>query len=542
MDTVPSADLTILYGSQTGNAEYLAYQISESAAKAGLEAELITLQDALQEGRLSWQRLLVVTSTHDNGHMPDNADAFWQWLRACEDQQYAGLPYAVLAIGDSMYDDFCKAGQDFDRRLAELGAIPMQPRIDCDVDYDMTSTAWIKKLLAAVPGIPAWTPRASVQLDSETASQFVSAPEEWWTVTLAGRRLLTSPASAKRVLHLDLELPEGFDYLPGDSVDIRPHNDEQLVEEWLSSFPSAGTVRIGGEEVAFREALRDRLELRLPHIGLVNTLITRITSSEAADRIRNLLDAGDRREMDAWLWGRDVLDVVRELGFAGKDAQAVVDCMRPLQHRSYSIASSPAAGPGRLSLTVSAIAYEREGRTHRGAGTSYLESLPIGGEIAVRRVVAHDFRLPEDDAPVVMIGPGVGVAPFIGFLQERAIRGGGDAWLFFGDQHRASDWLYAEEMRGWQDSGVLSKLSLAFSRDQDHKHYVQHEILAQASELRAWVERGAHLYICGDKTRMAHDVEAALAEALRPPGADASHGAGILEALKESGRYAKDVY
>ncbi|MBO1902160.1 sulfite reductase flavoprotein subunit alpha [Leucobacter weissii] len=543
METRSEADLTILYGSQTGNAEFLAYNISEAAAKAGLETELLTLNDALQENRLSWGRLLIVSSTHDNGHMPDNADAFWRWLQSCDGGQYSGLPYAVLAIGDSMYDDFCKAGQDFDGRLAELGAVPMLKRIDCDVDFDMTSGSWVKKLLASIPETAPWSPEGAVLVDAATASRFASAPEPWRTARLIGSRELTSRGSDRRVLHYDLGLPDDFAYLPGDSVEILPRNSEPLVQEWVRAFPSANTIRLGDEEVPFADALRERLELRIPHIGLVNALITRIASSEAADRIRDLLDSGDRSDIDAWLWGRDVLDVVQELGLDRDGAQPVIDAMRPLQPRSYSIASGPAVSEAGLSLTVASVAYRRDGRSHRGAGTSFLESLPNDAEIALRRVVAHEFRLPSDEAPLIMIGPGVGVAPFIGFLHElEARRSPNETWLFFGDRQRSTDWLYESEMRRWQESGVLTRLDLAFSRDRDEKHYVQHEILTNAEELRSWIDRGAHIYICGDKNRMAHDVERALVDALAPDGAEAGRGEAILDSLRAAGRYAKDVY
>ena len=542
MNSLSQADLTILYGSQTGNAEFLAYNISEAAGKNGLQAELLSLEDALQEGNLFWQRLLIVTSTHDDGHMPDNAESFWTWLQSCDDGQYQGLPYTVLAIGDSMYDDFCKAGNDFFARFGELGAVPWIEHVECDVDYDLTSTSWIKKMLAAAAEVAPWQPEQVTAVDTESAKQFSTAPEPWHRAKVSAVHCLTEADSEKRVLHYELELPSDFEYEPGDSLDLAPHNSKVLVDEWLRAFPDSSTVTLDGEEVAVATALRERLEIRLPHLGLVNSLLAQIASSEAADRIRDLLDSGDRQSIDAWLWGRDVLNVVTELGFAGGDLQTIVDLLRPIQDRSYSISSTPALDPSKLTLTVSAISYDADGREHLGTGTSHLEA-SVGDEISVRRARSHGFGLPENDAPVIMIGPGVGVAPFRGFLQEIESRGNNnDAWLFFGDQRRSCDWLYRDEMQSWLDSGTLNKLNLAFSRDQAEKHYVQHEIRAEASLVRDWVQRGAHIYICGDKNRMAHDVEQSLIEVLANSPDDLASGASALEDLRTAGRYAKDVY
>ncbi len=542
MNSVSQADLTILYGSQTGNAEFLAYNISESAQKAGINAELCSLEDALQEGNLFWQRLLIVTSTHDDGHMPDNAESFWTWLQTCEAGQYAGLPYTVLAIGDSMYDDFCKAGKDFFATFADLGAEAMIEHVECDVDYDLTSTAWIKKMLARAAEVAPWQPEQLTSVDTESAKQFSSAPEEWHRARIAQLRCLTEPESEKRVLHYELELPAGFEYEVGDSLDIAPRNSAELVQEWLRVFPHSPSVRVNGAEVPTETALTELLEIRLPHLGLVNALLTQITSSEAADRIRDLLDSGDRQAIDAWLWGQDVLDVVTELGFGGGQLQPIIDLLRPIQDRSYSISSTPRTGAGKLTLTVSAISYCANGRDHLGTGTAHLEA-NVGDWVSVRRARAHGFGLPESDAPIIMIGPGVGVAPFRGFLQDIESRGSGnDTWLFFGDQRRSSDWLYREDMQRWLEAGTLTKLNLAFSRDQDQKHYVQHEIRAEAAQLREWVDRGAHIYICGDKNRMAHDVEQSLIEVLSEGSDQQASGATVLEELRAAGRYAKDVY
>lgn len=545
MDSISEADLTILYGSQTGNAEFLAYNISEDAKKTGLTVELSTLNDALEAGNLAWQRLLVVTSTHDNGHMPENADAFWLWLTSSDSPQYEGLPYAVLTIGDSMYEDFCKAGRDLDTALAEHGGAPMLDRKECDVDFDMTAKPWVKEFLTAVSGVAPWNPSSSTSIDAESAQEFVSEAEQWHAAGVVALRALCLPGSSKSAFHVELELPEQFQYLPGDSLDTRPLNNQILVEEWVQAFPGVATVRIGDAVLPVRDALRSRLELRMPHIGFVDALLDRCVASAMTDRIRALLASGDRQALEAWLWGRDVLDIIHEFGFAGSNLQAIIDVMRPLQVRSYSIASSPRAHGTRLGLTISSVMYEANGRSHFGTGSSHLESL-IGSEVLVRRVVAPSFKLPErDDTPIIMIGPGVGVAPFIGFLEDRKARGAaGDAWLFFGEKNRETDWLYEPEMTSWLKSGVLTKLSLAFSRDQEEKHYVQHEILAQAAEVREWVDQGAHIYICGDKNHMAHDVEEALIQVLGEGAGAYTEKVGIraLDALREAGRYSKDVY
>ena len=559
MNPLSDADLTILYGSQTGNAEFLAYNISEAAKKAGITAELLTLNDALDAGNLAWQRLLVVTSTHDNGHMPENADAFWAWLSSLDGEAYAGLPYAVLTIGDSMYDDFCKAGQDLDGAFAARGATPILPIKECDVDFDMTSGPWITEFLAAVPSTPAWAPGAPELLDAGAAGDYMSQAAEWRSALVTAIRPLSGSGCEKSAYHLTLEFSEPFEYLPGDSLDTRPLNNLVLVDEWQTAFPAATHITLGDETVPVRDALRSRLELRIPHVGLVNSLLDRAAATEQTERARQLFATGNRHDIDAWLWGRDVLDVVHEFGLTGGELQPIVDAMRPLQVRSYSISSSPRAGDTTVGLTISSVEYAANGRAHFGTGSSHLESI-VGSRVDVRRVAAHSFTLPDaPDTPVIMIGPGVGVAPFIGFLEDVALRAAQAAdtgaaaaasvatretWLFFGGQHRTTDWLYEQEMTSWLESGVLSKLNLAFSRDQAEKHYVQHELLDHAAEVRDWVSRGAHIYICGDKNRMAHDVEDALVQILGGDCDTPSAGAGAarLEELRTAGRYAKDVY
>lgn len=537
-----TCDLTILYGSQSGNAEFLAFEISESAEKAGLSTELLTLNDALKNKNLSWNRLLIVTATHDNGHMPDNAAAFWEWLQLSPEGQYEGLPYSVLSIGDSMYDDFCKAGHDLDSRLKELGAVQIIESIDCDVDYDMTSVKWVKEFLKQAQETEPWTsPSETSSFDASSVT--IAEEEPFYTAVITNSRVLSLPGSLKKVIHYECEVEDGFEYLVGDSVDIYPSNPEILVNEWLNEFSDTENVLYDGAERAFEDVLKHRLELRLPHLGLAVALAEKKPESPIAQEVIELLEAGDRHVLEKWLWNRDVIDIIREIDACDLGAQQIVDMLRPIQHRSYSIASSPLQNNNSVHLTVGHIEFYREERKHIGAGTSFLEELAATGErFSIRRVQAHDFKLPEDDSPIIMIGPGVGVAPFIGFLKElEHSRKNNQSWLFFGDQHREFDWIYREEMESWQNSGVLTKLSLAFSRDTDKKQYVQHEMFKNSAEILEWVERGAYIYVCGDKSRMAHDVEEALVEILAE-GSDTSVGLKRVEELKASLRYLKDVY
>lgn len=543
MTTSSDFELTILYGSQTGNAEFLAYNISESAKASGISVELHSLNDALAQGVTSWQRLLIVTSTHDNGHMPDNANGFWEWLKTCPEKYFDGLPFAVLAIGDSMYDDFCKAGKDFDQKLQDLGATSIIERIDCDVDFDMTSEKWIRTFLEMVPGIPAWNPSDFNSDVGIHAADFIESVEDWHKAKIINSRRLTSQESQKNVVHLDIELSGDFTYIPGDSIDIEIENNSDLITQWQQAFPAVAEISFRGEKFPFEEALRSKLELRLPQPSLLHDLMAVAKESPAKSEVEAMLEIGDRQTIDKWLWGKDVLEIVNMLCLTPTDLPAIINSLRPLQLRSYSIASSPKAKANHLSLTVSVVAYDKDGRRHFGAATKFLEDSSVSGRtIRIRRLPTHEFALPTDTSPVIMIGPGVGVAPFVGFLQHlETERATNRSWLFFGDQHRKTDSLYQEELDAWLEAGVLTRLNRAFSRDQAEKHYVQDDLLSHADDIRTWVEEGAYIYVCGDKNRMAHDVENALISILSA-GNDSVSGRERLELLKDSGRYAKDVY
>ncbi|WP_372968387.1 sulfite reductase flavoprotein subunit alpha [Microbacterium sp.] len=531
-----AAELTILFGSQTGNAEYLAFQIHGKAEKAGNNVQFASLEDWLQSGDLKLQRLLVVTSTHDNGHMPDNAADFWDWLQHLPSGALEGLPYAVLAIGDSMYEDFCKAGHDIDQRLEALGAARIVESIDCDIDFEFSAERWAKPAVQQLLDAEPWDGAISDDADQPVADKPASA-DRTRTARVVATRQLSKPGSAKYVAHYELGFDEPFTYAPGDSLSVFPRNSDRLVSQWIEVY---GNQVVDGRPL--RDILAHDVELRLPHPGLIVGLSRLQPDNQSVSEIIDLIQSGFRERLDAWLWGRDVLDVITDLRCQNVPVEDILAELRPLQHRDYSISSSPLRDDGRLHITVAGVRYERGRGEHQGTATEFLrERAEDGAPFEVRRVPAHEFTLPDDDLPVIMIGPGVGVAPFRAFLRHRDASGAsGSNWLFFGDQHRAYDWLYEDEFEDLSTRGVLHQLNVAFSRDQAEKLYVQHVMLDHADELRGWVADGAYIFVCGDKTRMAADVDRALADILGE--GDSSAGEQRVAALKAAGRYVKDVY
>ena len=539
--------LSVLYGSQTGNAEFLASKITDKANAQGYSAELLSLDMLTPEDAASKDRLLIVTATHDNGHMPDNAQSFWDQLGNARPDLFKDVPFAVLAIGDSMYEDFCKAGIDLDERLGELGGKRTLNRLDCDVDYDLTSGKWIKGMLetfkTVVPKTPTGNPEGSSVTGTKTAEQPKATRREPDTATVAEARLLSAPGSDKEVWHYELEVSgDSRNYRPGDSLAVIPANSDELVEDLLACLSLRGTEVLSDDGKTVRELLQNDYELRLPHMGIVAWLVETLAPDHP---VRRLVDSGDRNALEEWLWGRDMLDVLQETRSTSVDPQEFLSMLRPLQHRSYSIASSPLRDGNRVHLTVSAVWYETAGRTHSGACSGYLQSAArTHTAMKVFPLPAHEFHLPQDSsADVIMIGPGVGVAPFRGFLRDREVsQAKGRNWLFFGDRHEKPSWLYQNEMEDLRSRGMLDRLSLAFSRDQDGKVYVQDRMRQEGAELVEWLAGGASVFVCGDKC-MAPGIDEALLSVLRSYGGmtpEAAHD--YLQTMKSEGRYLKDVY
>lgn len=552
----PTTTVDVLFGTQTGNAEFLADELVAGAKARGLGGRATPLDAVTPEQLAAMSHVLVVTSTYGEGEMPDNAGLFWDAIQASTVPRLEGLQYAVLGLGDTSYDEFCQAGKLLDTRFEQLGATRIHDRVDCDVDFEDPAALWSAAVLdrlaaeaGATPGAggPAAGATSSPAAVGGAGSSRASRPGSQWNkrnpfrAPLVVNRLLSSPRSAKEIRHFEFDLGDsGIEYTAGDALAVLPHNDPALVDQLLGHLGADGSADFDGRPLA--DVLRLDREIRTPSKDLVADLVQRAPASELAAVVAH----GDKHELDRWLWGRDVLDLLRDAGSAAPTMEELLPNLRGLQARQYSISSSPLAHAGRVHLTVASVRYGDVHRSHAGVASTYLaDRVQADGEVDVYLQPNAAFGVPADgDAPVVMIGPGTGIAPFRGFLHERAAAGAtGRNWLFFGDQHRDTDFVYEDELTELQERGVLTRLDLAFSRDQAEKVYVQTRMREQAAELYRWLEDGAYVYVCGDASRMAKDVEQALLDVIaeqRVRGAD--DAAAYVADLRRAKRYVRDVY
>jgi sulfite reductase (NADPH) flavoprotein alpha-component len=489
--------LLFLWGSQTGGAEGLAKKFAKDAASRGFDAKANGLDAASPADLTTQSRVCIITSTYGDGDMPDNAQSFWDALIADSAPRLENLTYSVLALGDRNYTRFCQAGVHFDERLAALGAKRVLPRIDCDVDEEAKGHQWFADLMGA--------------LAPDSAAPINGAPQEETSATygknnpfparLKTNRLLTGEGSSKETRHFEIVLDgSGLEYEVGDALGVMPTNCPDFVSEILAAAGLEGgeTVTLkDGTELTVREALLSKLNL--------TPFLTKLPeTTTAADLVSGL---------------------------------------RPLQPRLYSISSSPKAHPGEVHLTVGIVRYEIDGRPCKGVCSTFLADRTSTVPVFIHK--SPGFRLPADvSKPVIMIGPGTGIAPFRAFLEERrATAPESRNWLFFGDQRVATDFLYREELEEMLKDGVLTHLDTAFSRDQESKIYVQDRMLERAARIWAWLEEGAHIYVCGDAKRMAKDVDDALLRIIREQGNLTEEEAKArVNQLKSEKRYQRDVY
>ncbi|CRZ15134.1 sulfite reductase [Mycolicibacterium neworleansense] len=507
--------LVVAYGTDMGNAEDAAMSFAEAATAAGIPAEAVELNQVELDHLSTTTHFIVVTSTFGDGEFPDTATLFWEAISAST-ERLEHMSFAVLALGDTSYELFCNAGKLLDARLEELGATRLADRVDVDGYYEEPAAAWttdlVKQLTAAQAG-PAAPPVAVA--DNPEPTPRSQERNRTFTTPLKVNRLLTSTESDKEVRHYELDLTgSGIAYQAGDSLAVHPANDPDLVAAILAELKVGPEYRVADADETLGVLLTEQLEIRTPSRALQELAGT------AA-------------------YGEDVLDLIRR---ADLTVDEVIDTLRPLQFRDYSIASSPLVHPDRVHLTVATVRYPAGDRQHGGVASTYLAERTQSVRIHLRP--NHHFRLPAGDVPIIMIGPGTGIAPFRAFLQERqAAAASGRSWLFFGDRRRTTDFLYGEELTGFVESGTLTRLDLAFSRDQDAKVYVQQRMREHAAELFAWLQDGAYLYVCGDADRMAKDVDAALHEIVAESGGmDAEAAHAYVNDLIKTHRYLRDVY
>lgn len=537
--------LTILYGSETGNAESVAQQAGEQALARGLPARVVDMADYKPRELRDERLLLVVTATHGEGDPPDPALDFYEFLHGRKAPKLGEARFAVLALGDSSYEHFCQTGRDLDSRFEALGGQRLIERVDCDVDFDEAAEAWIQNALDAAGEHVVEAPAAVPSAGAAPAGVSYDRHNPFQAEVLENQ-VLNGRGSEKATHHIELSLEgSGIDYQPGDILCLMPRNREEVAAELLEalSLDPQQTVASHAGERTLAEALREDYEITT----LTPAFVEAYAELAEAQALKELLAEGKRGDLMGYLHGRHIIDVVNEhpLGEA-LDAETLLGMMRRLQPREYSIASSHLANPGEVHVTVAAVRYESHGRLRHGVASTFLAEQAEPGEtvpVYLRR--NKHFRLPENpDTPIVMIGPGTGVAPFRAFIEEREVSAAGGAnWLFFGNPHFRTDFLYQTEWQRWLKEGVLTRMDVAFSRDGPDKVYVQDRLRERGAELYRWLEDGAHVYVCGDAERMAPDVHAALTEIVAEHGGRSAEQAGeYLKQLQRDKRYQRDVY
>ncbi|MBF8450525.1 assimilatory sulfite reductase (NADPH) flavoprotein subunit [Aeromonas dhakensis] len=539
--TAPSGNLTILYGSQTGNAKGVASAIKAQAEARGLPVTLTSMADYKPKQLKKETHLLVVVSTYGEGEPPESAVDLYEQLKKGKVGKLEGLKFAVLGLGDSSYEFFCQTGKDFDSLLTKAGADRVHELASLDVDYQDAAKAWGEQALNAIAATlsagPAGSSVASAVQQAVGHSQY--SKENPFPARLSVNQKITGRDSTKDIRHIEISLEEsGIRYQPGDALGIWFDNDADLVGEVLA------LAHLSGDEATARGSLREVLSRELELTRLHGGFITGLAEISDNAALKDL--AGDKAQVNTLVASAQVVDVLKRFPTA-LTAEQLIGLLRPLTPRLYSIASSQSEVEEEVHLTVGVVRYPQEDGTVRsGAASSYLaDRLPEDAEVRVFVEHNDNFRLPANpDTPVIMVGPGTGIAPFRAFLQEREAQGAeGKNWLFFGNPHFTQDFLYQVEWQRYVKSGLLSKISLAFSRDQANKIYVQDRLREAGLELYQWLEAGAHFYVCGDANHMAKDVQEALLDVIAEHGQKSREEAEEhLSELRRAKRYQRDVY
>ncbi|GAA0359351.1 assimilatory sulfite reductase (NADPH) flavoprotein subunit [Bowmanella denitrificans] len=543
---VTSAKLTILYGSQTGNAKGVASEYKAMAEAAGLTVELLNMADYKSKRLKDETHLVIVVSTHGEGEAPDDAAELHEFLASKKAPKLPQLKYAVLGLGDSSYEFFCQTAKDFDQRLAALGASRLAERVDCDVDYDADVATWsgrvtelLKQELASA-GQGQVVAMPGVNLAVAQASHY--SKKNPFAAELLAAQKITGRDSVKDIRHIEISLEgSGLQYQPGDALGVWFSNDPALVDELLGLLELNGDaeVSVGDERLPLRKALLEKFELTQSYPSFAKGY------AELTHNAQLLQLSEDKGALRDYLASHQIVDIVK--AYPGKvSEEQLASLLRAMTPRLYSIASSQSEVEDEVHLTVALVEYQKDGQLRQGGASGFLAGRVEEGQQVRIFVESNDnFKLPADtNTPVIMVGPGTGIAPFRAFMQEReAQEAQGNNWLFFGNPNFTQDFLYQVEWQRWVKEGLLNKISLAFSRDQADKIYVQHRLLEQGKEVFEWLQQGAHFYVCGDANHMAKDVHNALLTIISEHGGKTAEQAEeYLNDLRKSKRYQRDVY
>ncbi len=544
-EPVVKTNLTILYGSETGHSQVLATKLAEKAAFKNISANVFDLYEYNYKKLQEEDNLAVIVSTHGEGEPPDMAEDFYKFITGKRAPKLGNLNFSVLALGDKSYKHFCKTGEDIDTAFKRLGAFSITPMVKCDVDYEMSAEIWMNSfLMNLMPAEPVAVPEVSTEIAgkpevSEASPEY--SKKKPYLATVLEKVKITGSGSDKEVFHLELSLGDsGITYEPGDSVGIFAQNPGSLVDKIIhhAGFDPEKMIDLEIGEVSIKDALSHHFEITI----LTYDIIKKYYEKTKNPQIEKLMK--DDKLLDEYLFGHDVLDLLEDFPYEW-NANKLIEILRPLPPRLYSISSSQEYVGDEVHVTVSVVRYERKNRLRQGACSSHLaDVIEIDDEIPIYIEKNPAFKMPLNGSKIIMVGAGTGIAPYRAFMQQREISGlKGNSWLFFGDRRFQSDFLYQVEWQRYLENKNLEKMEVAFSRDQEEKIYVQHKLIENQQEIFKWMEDGAYFYLCGDMKYMAKDVNKTLLEIIQKQGGVSREKAEeYVKKLKREKRFQSDVY
>ncbi|TBW88029.1 assimilatory sulfite reductase (NADPH) flavoprotein subunit [Staphylococcus hominis] len=538
--------ITLLYGSETGNAQGLAEIFEERLSNIGHNVTLKAMDEFKSKNLKNVEDLFIITSTQGEGDPPDNAAELHEFIHGRKAPKLEGVRFSVLALGDQTYEFFCQTGKDFDKKLEELGAERLYERVDCDVDYEEDAEKWMANVINTIDSAPEGTQSEQVVSESiKSAKEKKYSKANLYQAEVLENINLNGRGSNKETRHIEFLLDNfGEEYEVGDCLVVLPQNDPALVELLMSTlgWDPGDQIQISedGDTISLEEALTSYFEITKLTRPLLQNAAAYFDNEALEDKVQ------DSEWIQNYIEGRDFIDLLNDFPPEELEPEDLYQILRKLPPREYSISSSYQSLPDEVHITVGAVRYNTHGRDRSGVcSVQFAERIQPGDTVPIYLKRNPNFKFPKNgDTPVIMIGPGTGIAPFRAHMQEREEYGyKGNTWLFFGDQHFTTDFLYQTEWQEWLKDGFLEKMNVAFSRDTDQKVYVQHRIAEHSKEFNEWLEKGASIYICGDEKNMAKDVHQAIRNVLvKEQNLTEEDAESYLKQMKKDKRYQRDVY